>query len=474
MKFKKILALTASLLVVATFTVGCGNLFQKEDEKKRNTEGLNIGEDDFTENLDIQDYDGYNFRILIRPGQVKDQYLEEGSADPIEDAVYKRNLLVEELYNIKITATESSNSNYEIDAVNSILAGDDAYDAIFPHARAAFAYAAQDALLNINEINSIKLENEWWSQDIIDSCNINGNLYVLDGDISLARYKGVMCLFFNKRIFDELGLEYPYELISDGEWTFDQFAEYVKKGAKDLNGDGVWDTENDQYGLSTTLWQAPISILYTGGQKIYDKNDQGIPQLTLYSQKTVSIFDDFFDLVEEKGNYIFLEDGSTAPSFRDGRVMFQDTNLGSAQSYRDMDDNFGIIPYPKYTEDDEYATIVNGFNHLLIIPRTVYDPERTGNIIEALCAIGSRDVVPVFYDVSLKTKFSRDEESEDMIDIIRDSVVYDLGYVSAGSFSSVGRNLAVNNQDFTSYYKARESKALDELEKFMESYGGMK
>ena len=67
-------------------------------------------------------------RILIRPSNIKDQYLEEGTGDPIEDAIYKRNLMVESMYNIKISATPSSHSNYETDALNSILAGDDAYE----------------------------------------------------------------------------------------------------------------------------------------------------------------------------------------------------------------------------------------------------------------------------------------------------------------------------------------------------------
>ena len=42
--------------------------------------------------------------------------------------------------------------------------------------------------------------------------------------------------FFN---IDEKGFDYPYETVKDGDWTFDEFAYYAKKGSADLNGDGI-------------------------------------------------------------------------------------------------------------------------------------------------------------------------------------------------------------------------------------------
>lgn len=472
MKLKRTIAIISSLLLLTC--IGCS---KKEDEKNKSGNSGEITIDKYTEDLDIQDYDGYTFRILIRPNSITDQYVEEGSGDVVEDAVYKRNMTVQDMFNITISATKSSNANTETDALNSILAGDDAYDVIFPHARSAFVYATQGALLNINEIESIHTEKPWWSQDIVDSCNINGNLYVLDGDISMGRYSGAMTMFFNKRIFDELGLDYPYQSVLDGTWTFDEFSKLTKLGAKDLNGDGVMNIEDDRYGFQSSDWFSPITILYTGGQRIYTKNDEGIPELTLNTSKTVDIFEKYFDLMDSEGNILYLPgNGVEGPNlFSQGRAMFHDSTLSAARGFRSMDDDFGIIPFPKFTDDDEYATIVNAFNHLTIIPITVKDEYRTGNIIEALCAIGSRDVVPAFYEVSLKTKFSRDTESEKMIDIIRDSIVYDLGYEIGGTLGSVGNVLAsTSTHDFSSYYASNEAIALADLKNFNESYGGIK
>ncbi|MGN1121088.1 MAG: ABC transporter substrate-binding protein [Eubacteriales bacterium] len=431
---------------------------------------------DYLSDLSDERYDGYNFRILIRKGQLSDQYLEEDSADLVESATYRRNQLVQDMYGITITASESSDSNYDTSALNSILAGDDAYDIIFTHARAAFVYAVQGAVYNVNDIDSIHLDKPWWTADIRDSCNINGHLYVLDGDISSKSLGATMCLAFNKRIFDELGFEYPYQLVKDGEWTFDEMAYLVKKGGKDLNGDGVIEPADDQFGFYGSQWQSPMNILYTGGQKIYDKDDSGNLILSLYSAKTVQIYDEFFSLMDNAA--CFLGTSQTKYSgpnlFEDGRAMIYNIELQHAKTLRNMDDDFGIIPYPKFDEDDEYATAENGGTHLLVIPITVSDVERTGAITEALCAIGSRDVIPAFYEQSLKTKYTRDEESEEMIDLIRASRVFDLGYVAGGTFQSCGYDLAnSNNRDFASYYAAGESAAKVKLAEFNRDYGGI-
>ena len=482
---KRILCFIISIVVLAMISA-CDDkdvLKQQDPESEQisdNQNGSASSDDneeiDYTSDLSKEKYDGYNYRILVRKDSLSDQYLENDSDDLVESATFRRNKLIEQMYGITITASESSSNNYDIDALNSILAGDDAYDLVFAHARAAFVYAVQGAAYNFRDIESIHLDKPWWTKDVVESCTLNGKLYVLDGDISSKGLGATMCMVFNKRIFDELGFDYPYELVKEGDWTFDEFAYTVKKGAKDLNGDGIIEPEFDQLGYSSSQWEAPMNIIYTGGQKIYDKDENGDLQLTLYSNKTVEIYDEFFSLIDNKACYLGTEKSTyNGPDlFNDGRAMIADSELRHAQTLRNLDDDFGIIPYPKFDEDDEYATAVNAGSHMIFIPITVEDVERTGAITEALCAIGSRDVIPAFYEKSLKTKYTRDEESEEMIDLIRDSIVFDLGYVIHGTFSSCGKDLAVSTtHDFASYYAAGETAAKINLEEFYENYGGV-
>ena len=481
---KKILAALLAAATVLTFAA-CKDEVENppvddnppvvnQDDQTPGKTDVAEGEIDYEDGLSTDRYDGYNYRMLVRQTQLEDQYVEEDSEDTVKSAVYRRNKEIEEKYGITISATESS-AVYETDALNSILGGDDAYDIIFTHSRAAFTYAVQGAAYNINDIKSIHLDKPWWSKNLAD-CDVNGYLYVLDGDISTNGLGCAMVMFFNKVLFDELGYDYPYQMVKDDEWTFDAFAYLVKKGGRDLSGDGKIEPEVDQLGFYTGEWDAPINILYSSGEKIYTKNDEGVLELTLYSNKTVEVFDDFFALFETDSCKILLEEGAdayTGPKpFNEGRALMKPGLLLDAQTYRGLDDDFGILPYPKYDEEDPYTTAINGAANLIVIPITVSDVERTGAITEALCSYGSKYVIPAFYDVSLKTKSARDEESEEMLDIIKDSRVYDLGYVTSGTFASIGAELARSTtHDFASTYAQGASQAQQKLAEFNRDYG---
>ena len=466
MTVKRILCLTLAAVTAALCFTACTGKDQKADFQ------FSADQKAMYDHIPQADLDGYNFRILSRKGMVKDQFIEEETGDIISDAIYRRNETVKALLNCEITSIESSSIKAD-DAINTILAGDDQYDIILPHSRSAFAYAVQNCLINFNDVKTIDLSNDWWSKDIVDSCNINGYLYVLDGDISTHRLHYAFTMYFNKRIFDELGLEYPYQDALNGEWTFDKFAKLVKQGSKDLNGDGIIKQDDDQFGYYTWDTYGPIQVLYTGGQRIYAKDQRGLPKLSLNSPKTVEVYSKYFDLVNSEDVFIQVQQKkmSTGDHFVAGRSMFADRSLGSAKEMRSMSDDFGILPWPKFTKDDEYATAINGHASLMVMPITVSDPDTSGMVIEALSAVGQMEVIPAFYDVSLKTKFSRDYESEAMIDIVKNSLIYDLGYVSGGTLQACGERLAAqSNPDFSAYYAANESRALSDLNNFLRNY----
>ena len=48
-------------------------------------------EDEYIKHILIEDYEGYNFRILNRKGATKQQLVEEETGNIIDDAVFKRN-----------------------------------------------------------------------------------------------------------------------------------------------------------------------------------------------------------------------------------------------------------------------------------------------------------------------------------------------------------------------------------------------
>ena len=111
------------------------------------------------------------------------------------------------------------------------------------------------------------------------------------------------------------------------------------------------------------------------------------------------------------------------------QLLYRQGNGYNIPFYRGMIADFGVLPMPKYTEDqEEYRHVVaSQYATGLTIPITITGEalDRTCVIITALSA-ASDDAIDAYYEVNLKSKNARDEESADMLEIIFNSKCYDL------------------------------------------------
>ena len=425
-------------------------------------------------------YDGYSFRIYTRSGEqwVEDFYTgDESTGEILDDAVYERNLSVEEQFNIKISVIATA-ADAAADAIKTIMADDDAYDLIVPHARYTYKYAeAGAALLWNKDLPYVDLSQPWWDQNAAESLSINGKLYTAIGDISYKALGNTNALLFSKVLCDSYSLDYPYQLVLDGGWTFDVFEEYVKKGSADLNGDGAYDSEDDQFGYVTSKWVGPINILYIGGDRILSKDSTDIPSISLDKESVIDLYTKYFDLVDSHACTIVEPDNNNtqqAVFLSENRALFIDMKIDGMEKLRQTEVEFGIVPYPKYDESTkEYSANVDAGTNLLIVPITASDTDRTSAVIEALAYESWKRVTPVYYDNVISYKYSRDEESLEMLKIIRECRVFDLGYYFEfyTNYSSFGCILVEKNiRDYASYFAKYGEAAQKALEKCLKYY----
>ncbi len=480
---QKVLLMALSALLAVSM-VSCNKPDDKpvSDDKTQNEDKTPVSSgaeedalyEEALKELEDLDYGGYTFTFFDRPG--KDScYVKEETGNIISDAVYARNQVVSDLLGVNFDVVRTTNE-HSTEAMTTILAGDDAYDVISAHARYAFQYGMNGAVLDWNmDLPYVDLSKPWWSADMQKSFSVAGSLYTMTGDLDHDTLGSTHCLLFNKAILDELAIDYPYDLVHEGKWTFDEFSYLADQAVKDLNGNSIIEPEYDRIGYTTTEWTGPTDLIYTGGQRIFAVNESGIPELTLYSEKTVKMFDEYFSFLDSEAAFCstatkFYGEGA-GNNFRENRTLFVSAFMGNVSTYRDMESDFGVLPLPKFTEEDEYATIVDGSHGLFCVPITATDPERTSAVLEALAIVGSRDVIPAFYDVALKTRYARDDASEAMLDIIKDSRVFDLGYLSPNPLQSVGRDLTITpGHDFASYYYSNETVALSAIDDIIDAY----
>jgi len=495
MKKPKIIAfMTVLILIISMILCSCNANGNKDANSIKNdsdnAQNAIDGAEEATEaeipdNLPERDFGGYNFRLYLDESNVKDMYIEEEVGEIVDDAVYKRNKVVEERFNINIsTVLHPADWSRGMDGTKAIKAGDDAFDLMLTHGRIAYQYAGQDMVIDwIENMPYVDLTAVWWNQDVNNDSTMFGRLYCTAGDISYRGLRTTFCMIFNKNLFQDLGIAYPYADVVNGKWTLDKFISIVKAGMADLNGDGAMSPRDDRYGLVTgNIWGYPTSVLYCGGDRVIAKGEDGLPVLAVYNERTIDIFEKFFDMLNSGAALVGGEKNAAWGNpenvgvFRAGRALFTHDGMGAIVSLRDMEEEIGILPTPKYDEKTpKYYGLVECYGGLLTVPVTVRDYERTSIITEALCAEGYKIVIPAYYEKALKTKYARDDESEEMLDYIKYSAVYDYGYMNhtlAGDpLSSIGAILVqTNNPNFTSVYEKNVDKAQKNIDKFVLKY----
>ena len=431
------------------------------------------------EHLPTPDYEGYDFRLQLRNDDkwVADQISEEMNGEVVNDAVYKRNSETMDRYNIIISHTRSSNANGDMDAKAAIQAGDDAYDLVINHPRNVHEYANQGLARNWNDLPHVDMTQAYWDQDAAESFQVPGGIFCMIGDISHESIGATNAMLFNKDLFDDNGLDYPYETVREGKWLMDSFVEMVETYSRDLDGDGTIG-ENDLYGYATFYWIGPIQAFYSSGARVIEKGSETY-EFGVYNERSIAMFEKFFSLLNSPSTYL---DTTSVQSidclpirmFPEERAMFIDVNITSVLNMREMDANFGIIPWPKLEEADDYWSNVDAGTNLLFVPITVTDMDRTSLILETLAILGQEYVTPAYYEVALKTRDSRDTESAEMLDIILANRVFDLGYYNTtfgGSYASHFAEMAKgSNTDFTSWYEGKLKSSTASRDKIIQTY----
>jgi len=483
---RKILSMI--LLLTVIFLFACQN------EKNGNTDTANTQvntgeitnepetEPEISDNLPEIDFGGYNFKMYIEDGNMwEDLYAENENGEILNDTIYYRKRSVEERFNINISPVYFV--EWGTPGEPSILAGDNAFDIISSHGMVSYFYVGKNLVVDwIENMPYVDLSKPWWNQSVVNENSFFGKLYAVTGDITASALGSASSLFFNKNLFQKLNIPYPYNDVINGTWTLDKFISIVKDGAFDLNGDGIMTYDADQYGLYMyTIWAYPVNVLYCGGDKVITKDGEGLPFLSVYNERTKNIYDKFFDMYNSGSAIVGGPGTNVSPSntdvydniFREGRALFSDGAVGLITHYRGMEDEIGILPAPKYNESTpKYYTLMEAGARMITVPITVSDFDRTSIIIEAMCVEGYKKLVPTYYEIVLKTKYARDDESADMLDYIKNGSVVDYGYLNntlTAELALIGTNLVQkNNPNFTSYYEGLERSVQSKIDKLIE------
>jgi len=446
---KKIFMALLVFLVLALLSACSGNTQMNPESKKEpagttdsdSNETSDNKNERFTPNLPEVDFGGYEFRALVPVNNAYGSYtfdVEEENGDNLNDAIYKRNRYIEDKYNVILKQTEIADFWPLIDMFKkSVMSGSDDFDVSTQNR--SLNLATQGYCLLPDDLPCIDMTQPWYAHDLNETYRIGNKNFIAYSDECMSVYDAVIALCFNKTLLRELGLENPYELVRNGTWTHDKFFDMCRAAVSDLNGDGKM-TDTDRYGILSQFDEFLGNFWVAAGIKTVGKDPDDMltlnlagnePLLSILDKTRQNVYGDqkiFFDTYKDKVTSFQLDLVDVSHmQFENNLGLFLTAKMVRIPHLRTMEADFGIVPFPKADEDqNRYYAAINGA-WPKIVPNTAPNPERTSIILEALAAESKNLTIPAFTEICLKTKYARDEESQEMITIILNSVTEDLG-----------------------------------------------
>ncbi|MBQ8510339.1 MAG: hypothetical protein IJ493_10585 [Clostridia bacterium] len=466
---KRKLSITLCALMCAQILASCGGTGSTtpDDTTTSGSQDTTTSADTTAAVAELPEFDleNYELRILKRDqSQIKwapNKFApEEENGDILNDAYYQRNAQVSEKYGFTIKETIMTGADPHNDIQKIIAAGDDMYDVVLM--QLSFAQSSyDDGFLNFHEMKYIDLEQSYWDQALIRDMTINGKLGLMSGDIiTQSRNDSVLMLIYNRPMAEDYQIEDLYQVVRDGKWTYELLNQYSKLVSADLN-DEMSKDENDRYGVVFSGGDVGPSHFASCGVQLFTQAGDDYPEFTAKAERAYTAFEkiqQIFSNTEISFNQATGKATNKMAMLADmvetKRSLFQVMSPGTIQreEFREVTTEFGMIPMPKLDADQEaYTTSLGNAAINMYLPATIAEPEKVGYILEAL-ARGSGDLVETYFTKALNGKYTRDEESYEMIRLAVDSVVYDMGFMY--DFGKLGSSIRDGLQTDTTNYSS--------------------
>ncbi len=467
-KANRITALLLALLLAGSALTACssGNSDTKDTEQTSSSDTaaetepvVEITRENYPDTLPELDLKNstVNVNVISDAAYVVD-WVAEQKGDIIEDAVYARNMAVEERLKVKLNvlAAHGARADKAAPVINAILAGDNEIQIVNIAAQSVSSFLQSDLLQNMLSLPYLNFNQPWWNGDTMDVCRFNGQAYFATGEIAFRYLDGMAVYVFNSDVAKQFNITDIYDTFFDGKWTYDKLFAYTEIAHSDLNGDGSM-TDADLWGLDTNTG-ANIDPYYASwDQPITKITTSGYPELCVNSDKMVSVVEKLYKLYNENPGCFNAGKSASGNIFTAGRALFAAQQITFVKKLRDADFEFGVLTFPKFDENQEkYYTHNRSGYSLYAIANPARDPENAAAVLEAAAAESYRKVTAVYIEEGLKLKYSRDAETGRVIDIMLDGIKPDFAFYTDIMYI-LREVLASGNANFASFYAANEA-----------------
>lgn len=489
MFYKKGMAVFLLLAMLASTMTGCQSGEEETDEQDapvtdEQTQPETEPETEpvkYVEQLESVDYGGADFRVQgynisgnTTNALTMNVSLGELTGEIINDSLYERDLWLAEKYNVNVITNNKKPSKQ--DYINYANAGDNPYEFFWDN----FGGRGYVLLLNgvihaMNVVDGLHLDAPYWDQNGIEDLAFGDTVFFAVGPVTPTFYGCTYVLMFNREIVTDMNLPDMYTMVEEGTWTVDKFFEVADMADIDLNGDGAM-TDDDQLGfmysttiLDSILMGAGLNYLTWDGEKMVSN---------LGNEQLVNLMDKLLQkLQNESVRSMDVDPFDADKVLNNGTTLFYNPCTKDLATFRELEYDYGILPFPKENEaQKEYYNYGQPWAFtvpMILITNTGEQLSMTGTLLDAMAAYGYDYLRPAAYDNVLCLKGTRDEKSAEIIDLIFENIIMDIGTVSDKFCRSMGMHelvsTALGSQSYASLHASKKQQIQYELDELMES-----
>ena len=443
-------------------------------------------------------FDGTTLHVLYRGNadgkgliETLDVVGTDNIGDYVSDGVWERNRKVEERLGITfdfIAGMAPDLGSMATMVRSTVVSGSDEYDYINSTGNTNITQSLNIYMRDLANLPYVDYSEPWWWPDVICALSLDGKTYnYIFGDMCVYCYIQTGVFYYNKAMYEDVfgDPDEMYSFVMNGTWTVDMLMEKAQTAYKDANGNGVQDT-GDVFGVLKTANQGEETDHYIQACGVemyhYDENNHLVIE---FDQERAVLAVEKLGALYNTTPGVFHSDLGIDQSdkyFADGTVLFFPARFSrvTQENLRSMEQPYGILPYPKLTEDQkEYYSLIHDSSSNICVPKSVGEDKMPvlGATFEALCAESWRSVMPLFLETALKLKYSQDSMSGQVIDIVIDSVAKNTlieyrNYANDFINNCMGTNIKNGKNNFASVYKKALSAAQKAWDKAVEKIGG--
>lgn len=419
--------------------------------------------------LPERDYGGEVFFITT---PTKDYIDPDDTGSVVNRLVAERNEDVAEQFGVTII-TSVADASTMLSELAQAVASDSYYtDLLMVPVYMVGQFRSADTLINMRTLPFFDIEQPYFNQESSDMTSGGYSTYGVAGEACIAP-SAYSAMYMNKTVLTEAGID-PYAIYEDvvaGTWTWDDVIGYTD-AVKTLNGERIANGLPEYYTMTAQNTADRLSdlVFKSAGNDYVKTGKRSIPVIG-YTAKSVQNTMDVLASIYNDRNAILDSSAGAINCFSGGESAFLVEYLYVMSWMTNSKADWGVLPLPKGSEDDEYRTLISNTETVFAVPKNHTNGEVPAIILSALNAASYGYIYDEYVDHHMMDVL-RDNDSVNMLEMILDTASFDFALAFGNAYPTVAaatyrliRDCAATN-NLEDYFSDRRTTAQQTMKEY--------